>query len=150
MDDELYKNIEREINRQFKKIGIMTQEKKAIAYDEALERARNLHKDAIEMENKAAIKTCEIIFPELCESEDERIRKNLIAIFKGKIPYTSEEDAERYIAWLEKQGEQKPVEWTEEDEDNLNCCTGAIKNSFSDYKDVKELESWLKSLKQRI
>jgi hypothetical protein len=42
--------------------------------------------------------------PEFKESEDERIRKELIAIFKGQTPYTSEEDAKRYIAWLEKQG----------------------------------------------
>ena len=43
---------------------------------------------------------------ELCE-EDERIRKDIIAIFKGKIPYTSVEDAKRYIAWLEKQGDKE-------------------------------------------
>ena len=44
-----------------------------------------------------------------CEAEsndeDEKIKKEIIAIFKGKIPYTSEEDAKRYIDWLEKQKE---------------------------------------------
>lgn len=44
------------------------------------------------------------IIPELNESEDESIRKDIIAILKGQIPYTSEEDAKKYIAWLEKQG----------------------------------------------
>lgn len=37
------------------------------------------------------------------ESEDEQIRKEIIMIFKGQIPFTSEEEAKTYIAWLEKQ-----------------------------------------------
>lgn len=56
----------------------------------------------------------EHIFPELAESEDERIRKEIVAIFKGKIPYTSEEDAKRYIAWLEKQQPLDKEELAEE------------------------------------
>jgi hypothetical protein len=52
------------------------------------------------------------IFPELKESEDERIRKALINCYKGdgclcnnkyRIPYKD------VISWLEKQGEKKPV-----------------------------------------
>jgi len=53
------------------------------------------------------------IMPELAESEDENIRKELLSLFKdgrdgvSHIYYDS--DCERYIAWLEKQGEQKPL-----------------------------------------
>ncbi len=85
-------------------------------YKEALERARDLHKDAIDMGESLRAKQCEIIFPELRESEDERIRKELIEFVKRwkekgkgfcpKVPlWTSDvEECNRYIAWLEKQG----------------------------------------------
>jgi len=55
-------------------------EEKAMAYDKALERARNLHKDAIDMGENIRAKQCEIIFPELKEmkTEDEKIRKEII------------------------------------------------------------------------
>ena len=48
------------------------------AYKEALERAKNLRKDAIDMGESIRAKQCEIIFPELAESKDEKIRKWLI------------------------------------------------------------------------
>lgn len=72
-------------------------------YKEALKRAKNLHKDAIEMENNMTTKTCEIIFPELKENEDERIRRNIIAALKGEGYYDCDLTNE-CIAWLEKQG----------------------------------------------
>ena len=54
----------------------------------------------------------EIIFPELKESEDERVRNKLIKFFKG---YSPDEEwwgnitQEDILAWLEKQGEQNLV-----------------------------------------
>lgn len=80
----------------------MNYEKK---YKEALERASNLRKDAVEMENTMTTKTCEVIFPELKESEDERIRRNIIAALKGEGYYDCDLTNE-CIAWLKKQGEQ--------------------------------------------
>lgn len=60
----------------------------------------------------------ESIFPELAESEDERIRKKLITFFQ-RFPYTNLYDAslnaKDVLAWLEKQNEQKPVNDTDED-----------------------------------
>lgn len=50
----------------------------------------------------------ENIFPELKESEGERIRKAIIRILKGETGYTSKEDTDKYVAWLEKQAEKKP------------------------------------------
>ena len=53
------------------------------------------------------------IVPELKESEDEKIRKEIIAVFKGKISYTSEEDIKKYIAWLEKKSETRSTDKVE-------------------------------------
>jgi len=76
-------------------------------YKESLERAKNLRKDAIDMGDNIRAKQCEIIFPTLKESENERIRKALISILKSDF----EKDTTIYdisvgdiIAWLEKQG----------------------------------------------
>ena len=48
-------------------------------------------------------------------NEDERIKKAIIRILKGETGYISKEDTDRYIAWLEKQGEtlnaDKVIEW---------------------------------------
>lgn len=110
----------------------MTQEEKAKRYEEALERAKNLHKDAIDMGNSIRAKQCEIIFPELKESEDERIREALIALLKFGLEDGSaiapgfNETKEQALTWLEKQGE-KPQGKTaleainEEKVDNQNC-----------------------------
>lgn len=90
-------------------MGELSIEEKAKAYDEAIERARKINSG----EGVAAPPdwtTCEVIFPELKESEDEKIRKALISILKSDfdgdtiIYGTSVSDI---IAWLEKQGEQK-------------------------------------------
>ena len=82
----------------------MNYEKK---YEEALERAKNLHKDAIDMGENIRAKQCEIIFPELAESEDEKIRKALIRFHKSTIDVDGIK-GEDIIAWLEKQGNQNP------------------------------------------
>ena len=48
------------------------------------------------------------IVPELHESEDERIRKSLIALVRQSSEVLSKQNQESMIAWLEKQGEQMP------------------------------------------
>lgn len=54
-------------------------------------------------------------FPELRESEDERIRKELISfILDRKNWFPKEETKASWIAWLEKQGEQKPTDKVEQ------------------------------------
>jgi hypothetical protein len=81
-------------------------EQKAQRYDESIERAKRVLLDCTSEERKVV----EYITPELKESEDEKIRKELIAIYSvgakanaktGDIP---DKDI---VAWLEKQGEQK-------------------------------------------
>lgn len=93
----------------------MTKEQKAKVYDEAVERLRNAFYDnnsrMCEEYRDAVLKIIEPIFPELKESDDERIRKWLIKDMGRRLScWTSTEvTKEQVLAWLEKQGEQKPV-----------------------------------------
>lgn len=80
-------------------------EEKAKAYDEALERAKILYNDKNEFGYANAESVLEEVFPLLKESEDERIRKELIEHCRNTRCVT-EEGAERiakWISWLEKQ-----------------------------------------------
>lgn len=79
------------------------------AYKDALERAKRLYKDAVTLQLEQDIKDYETIFPELKESEDEKIRKELLTWLQNTEGQVLPMD--RYnaaLAWLEKQGEQKP------------------------------------------
>ena len=86
----------------------MTQEDKVKRYDEALERAKQ---NCAYPVNKPFVSTLEEIFPELAEREDERIRKELVKFFRNEKYFQGSDPVIRgkWIAWLEKQGEQKPV-----------------------------------------
>ena len=81
-------------------------------YKEALERARKLQKTC---DNTAVIGWCEYIFPELKESENEKIRKALIEMVHDTtydelwVDYNVHK--EEALAWLEKQGEKKPFDY---------------------------------------
>lgn len=81
----------------------MTEKEKAEAYDKAIERAKKLHGNGI----------AEEIFPELKESQDEKIRKWIIDDIRHNMnnePLNNSEykkKAEKAIDWLEKQGEDK-------------------------------------------
>lgn len=94
----------------------MTTEEKAKAYDGALELARANHKFYKEHTDcdehfHNNVKLLEAIFPELRESEDERIRQALIGHFRT-LPYELSVNGfskEKFIAWLEKQKERKPL-----------------------------------------
>lgn len=84
----------------------MTIEQKAKAYDEALKRAKILYNDKNEIEYANAESVLEEVFPLLKESEDEKIRKEIINYFtKGK-EYLSlcSIGKDDILAWLEKQG----------------------------------------------
>lgn len=83
-----------------------TIEEKAEAYDEAIEGIQEIlssGEDSIKISRLRL--RLQGIFPELKnnEDEDERIRKEIIRVFKGEISFTSEKTNEKYIAWLEKQ-----------------------------------------------
>lgn len=89
----------------------MNYEKK---YKDALERAKGLLEGMDEGDYLASSEDIENLFPELAESEGERMRKAIIDFLKN-----IEEENESslifgnttttdMIAWLEKQGEKKP------------------------------------------
>ena len=79
-------------------------------YVQAVERGRIFRDHLLETGDKGIAWEIEYIFPELKESEDERIKKTIIRILKGEIGYTSKEDIDKYVTWLEKQGEKKPAD----------------------------------------
>ena len=74
----------------------MNIEEKAKAYDEAIEKARLVLQEKGNEPDGASILFK--LFPELIESEDEKIRKKIIALFKGQIPSTSAEDNKKFVA----------------------------------------------------
>lgn len=74
-------------------------------YEQALERAKVINPGTADYE--VAVKK----FPELKESEDEKIRKGIIEYLEqsqfGEEHYMIDDDIVRgYISWLEKQDEQ--------------------------------------------
>ena len=77
-------------------------------YEQRLERAKEEIKKC--GYNKGRISMIENIFPELRESEDERIRKDIIAYMRYERKSTEEEIENRFIPWLEKQCEQNPTD----------------------------------------
>lgn len=134
----------------------MTQEEKARAYDEALAKAREYKKYDYMMINAAL----DNIFPELAESEDEKVKRILHSI-SSKMSANicdifTEEEFQCFDAWsnswLEKQGKPK---WSEEDEAHLHSITMHLKQWIERHPntcgaDIQgENLAWLKSLKQR-
>lgn len=160
-------------------------EEKAKAYDEALEKARKL---CAYPTTKPFISDLQDLFPELKESKDEKIRKEMILYFQEEIPQCSiQEHADKmkeFIAWLEKQNslmkclqianarigelieenyylkekqsEQKPFEWSEEDKKMLGYAIKAVHYMYvgkhhSLITDIYvKTANWLKSLKDRV
>ena len=128
---------------------------KAKRYDEALTKARNI----VNSINVGLIgkDSFEAVFPELKESEDENIRKDLIQ-WINEFPDTIWRSHYKrdILAWLEKQGEQKHA-WSKEDEEHLNSIISDIKTDMGAYTRSQEVIdiyndgiSFLKSLKERI
>ena len=131
----------------------MTIEEKARAYDEAIERAREVIKNNPDFV-RVTPRLMEEIFPELEESEDERIRKNCIHFLElQKTHHAATFEIDECIAWLER---QKPTEWSEEDEVGLGDALWPIEQATTIVKNENEMgnlwyaERWLKSLKQRL
>lgn len=108
-------------------------------YEEALERAKIFKSPFCQH-------AAELIFPELRESEDERIRKEIISYIKSSGAVTNS----NWISWLEKQCEQKPVEWSEEDEHCIELLLPIIDSSSLITKNRKKCKEFLKSLKDRV
>lgn len=122
--------------------------------EEKLEEAKRLYKTA----NADQKYVLESLFPELKESDDER----MIQYFKDLAPFDKADELyEKYgfshkdaIAWLEKRVEQKSAEWSEEDEEIHRKCICAMRASACGFpeeeKFVEQVDNWLESLKGRV
>ena len=137
-----------------------TIEEKARAYDSIIEKANKMHS-----ENCEACKACiEELIPELAESEGEKVRNGLVRLLKELLELGGvaedewdRNECEKYIAWLEKQGEKKPEEnkgnigeispnWSEEDEKEMAAIEHHLNNCGASITSIL----WLKSLKDRV
>ena len=99
-------------------------------YKEAIERAREYWET--DNDNTLDIKakgTMEYLFPELVESEDERIRKELIEFVKSRGGFKQE-----YITWLEKQGKETSWKPSKEEMDVLYGLA-YITNQYDEHKE---------------
>lgn len=127
-------------------------------YKLAIERARQILKTPYTAGWDKMKELIEHLFPELVEDEDEKIKKMIIEIVKRDEERIGKNAHLKKIQWLEKQGEQKPVEWGEYGErmvarlrSIVNEC--ALKNGALDVNgdyyegDYGAIDSWLKSLR---
>lgn len=88
----------------------MTQEQKAKAYDEVIEKLRDFYRDYDTISHLIDVKEeLANLIPELKESEDEKIKKEIISFLKEGKPYYCPNSVRRqeWIAWLENQGKHK-------------------------------------------
>lgn len=103
----------------------------------------------------------EFLIPELKESEDEKIRKDLITFLdeiwhlgkNANFDKWDKSDCSNWLAWLEKQGEQKSVEWSEYDEHKVKDIIYFLNSAKKHYASTVELDAcvrWLWSLLQRM
>jgi hypothetical protein len=119
----------------------------------AFERAREIIKDYENRDLKDILfyakEDFEAIFPELAESEDEKIRKALIRFHKSTIDVDGIK-GEDIIAWLEKQGEPINDNIITRDDEILQAIsiglTDALENfGWSDFGGlpIEEIQEWL-------
>lgn len=95
-------------------------------YEQALKRARDYYLTG----KGEPVDFIKMIFPELQESEDERIRKGIIRNLQYLMDRSEgfvKEDLQERITWLEKQGKalnpDKVIEWL-----NDQACLGWIED----------------------
>lgn len=157
---------------------MMTIEEKAKRYDEAIKKLRSLHDNYDTVSTLIDVKKeLENIFPELAESEEERIKEKIIATIYLYYGEPLEEEAKEMIAWLEKKieqkednppfndpkyldgfdtgrevqkifDEQKPTEWSEEDEMMIKFALTYFRKVGA--TEDSDIIKWLKSLKDRV
>lgn len=151
----------------------MTVEEKAKRYDEALEIAKKNYVTAQDLSEGFHIgiecfkNTLESIFPNLKESEDEKIRKEIISILRNTYWTSNRNRFNELVAWLEKQGDKDKliqelgeykVKYTQEvlekhitsmsnkDDERLRKTTIAFLKDFAEkgYENAVECIDWLK------
>lgn len=129
-----------------KKLSI---EQKARRYDEALkvikgnlDALNEITETGAETVNIQSIKNCFYrAFPEFKESEDEKTMKDLLNFLKS--PFIKDNicnwKVDPWIAWLEKQGEQKPIDKIES---TFHESDWIVQENIGVYKIIEVCESW--------
>ena len=89
---------------------LLSIEQKAKAYDEAIEGIRKILSSGQDSIKMSRLQLClQGIFPELKESEDERIRNEII-LYIGAKDDISLDIHNKWLSWLEKQGEENFID----------------------------------------
>lgn len=116
------------------------------AYKDALERARELYNNPNSSSiGKAYLYT---VFHELKESEDEKIRKTLLETFRNFDAdgtfwtVTLRISKDNVLAWLEKQGEQKPTVDFKAKDWYVSKVDGKIHNTTYSPNNKDEKSKW--------
>ena len=139
----------------------MSDKEKAKAYDEALERAKKLlNKQGITVGSYPNREAIETIFPELQESEDERIRKEIYDFLLNGIwnegiiaSVKQKKKCSEWLAWLEKQKEQKPLSTKETELNSLAFLEQLGYTCIPPSKDgviEKEIDDLMKKYKDKV
>ena len=112
-------------------------EEKARAYNEVLEKAKEIVND----QNASSVWKgwlCNC-FPELKESESERIRKQLIQLFQSNNEESfGEFTNKQFVSWLEKQGDKCLVNFDEAEKEKYDFVSGQFiecRKSFNEFKE---------------
>ena len=107
-------------------------------YEEALEIAKKIH-SGNGIDAPSDWTTLEIIFPELRETEDERIRKELIFFLKEEIPQCSiKEHADKlneFVSYLEKQKPVECIKFDNEFVDQVSHLIASVLNGEHEYNE---------------
>lgn len=94
--------------------------------------------------------TLEFVFPQLKESEDERSRKWILEYLYDGLRKADEQFKGQFktaIAYIEKQKEQKPVEWSEEEKNKIESIKTLVTiGRFDDINTIKTIWELLDSL----
>ena len=126
----------------------MTEKEKALAYDKAIEKIRTMHRAWSNLEStypaKDVVTELEYYFPELNESEDERIRKSLITTITNMndsvVSCNYGFKKNKILAWLEKQKTIKTPQWMI---DFLNKNRSKFASTMDGYDEQKDTEGKL-------
>ena len=124
-------------------------------YEKKYKRLYNFISDLYPFMSEYCKEKVEGFLPELKESEDERISKEIIKYLEQTVPHHHRDEvlkSKEWIAWLEKQGEQKPA-WSEKDEKEYKYVLKFVDNILNncgnkkDYEHSKRCYDWIKSLR---
>ena len=115
-------------------------------YKEAIENFKKIK--AANKDNKSLVDFIEFKYPELKESEDDRMKNEIIDFLRLPHPqFVGKRNHEEWIAWLEKQGERCSIRWSKEDDKMLSSIIDTI--DAGENMEITQIY-WLHSLSQKM